>query len=112
VMHAAARRLRHRSRPRWKQYWPACAAAAAVIVAGVLFLNFNPPMETSAPLAMQEDINRDGTVDILDALKLAQQIQSSDSLNPQWDTNGDGIVNQKDVDTVAMAAVRMKEGVL
>ena len=112
VMDEAARRLRHRSKPKWKRYWPACAAAAAAIAAGILFLNDNRPKDVSAPIALKNDANRDGAVDILDAYKLAQQIGANAEIDPKWDTNGDGIVDQKDVDRVAMAAVSLKEGVL
>jgi hypothetical protein len=108
VMDAAARRLRHRDGIKWKRY--ACAAAA-MIAAGVLFLNFNRPVDSPVPIALKNDINQDGAVDILDALALAREIQSAEA-NPQWDMNGDSAVNQEDVDMVAMAAVKLKEGVL
>jgi len=109
VMDAAARQLRrpHRSR-RWAS-WAGCAAAA-MIVAGVLLMHFNQP-EPSAPVALHNDFNRDGAVDILDAFKLARQIGASAEIDPTWDTNGDGVVDQKDVDRVAFAAVQLNEGV-
>jgi hypothetical protein len=65
------------------------------------------------------DIDRNGRVDILDAFKLARQIESAGrteanlSLREQgWDMNGDGLVNRNDVDLVASAAVRLDKGVL
>jgi len=111
VMDAAARHLKrpHRSR-RWV-YW-AGSAAAAMIVAGVLLMNFGKSANTHAPVALKNDIDRNGAVDILDAFQLARQIGVTDEPDPTWDANGDGVVDQKDVDAVAFAAVRLKEGVL
>lgn len=109
VMDAAVRRLHRRSGAKWKYY---AFAAAAMIVVGVLFLNMNQPVDTLAPVALQKDVNGDGVVDILDAFKLAQHVESTGSPQREWDMNGDGIIDQKDVDTVAMVAVNMKEGVL
>ncbi|MEN8128284.1 MAG: dockerin type I domain-containing protein [Planctomycetota bacterium] len=111
VMDAAARRLRRRPNLRRWAYW-AASAAAAMVVAGVLFMDFTKPADISAPVALRNDIDRDGAVNILDAFALARKIKSSDTANLQWDMNGDSVVDQKDVDTVAMAAVKMKEGVL
>jgi len=111
VMDQAARRLRRRSRvPQWT-YW-AASAAAVLIVAGILFLNDNQRTDAPAPVVLKNDIDRDGAVNILDAFALARQIESPEEVDPTWDTNGDGIVDQKDVDTVAMAAVKLNEGVL
>ena len=112
VMDQAAARLHRRGNRRRLMYWPGyVAAAAVVIVAGVLWLDFNKPVQTLTPVA-KNDINRDGTVDILDAYKLARYIKSAGLTDPQWDFNGDGIVDQRDVDTVAMGAVKLNEGVL
>lgn len=108
VMDAAAKRLHRRSGVKWKRY--ACAAAAMIAV-GVMLMHINPPTDSIAPVALKKDVNLDGTVDILDAFALARGIESG-AADPQWDMNGDSAVNQKDVDVVAMAAVKMKEGVL
>ncbi len=51
-------------------------------------------------------------MDILDAFKLARQIESADSAEIKLDVNGDGKVNRDDVDLVASAAVRLDKGVL
>lgn len=64
------------------------------------------------------DVNHDGKVDILDAMKLAKTIQASTSLrlaadmqndrqtlDVSWDLNGDGKVDQADVDALAALAV-------
>ena len=111
VMDAAAKRLRHRGKGRRFAYGAACAAAAMIVV-GVLFFNMNQSADNLAQVALQKDVNRDGAVDILDAFKLARHIESAESPKQGWDMNGDGVVDQKDVDTVAMVAVNMKEGAL
>ena len=77
------------------------AAAAAVIIFALLFVNQSVPA----------DIDRNGRVDILDAFKLAKQIQTESQPNKKWDINGDGRVNQEDVDNIAMVAVSLNKGV-
>ena len=60
----------------------------------------------------QTDIDRNGRVDILDAFKLARHIESAESTEARWDINGDGMIDRKDVDSIAFAAVRLDRGVL
>jgi len=50
-------------------------------------------------------------VDILDAFKLARHVESAGAVEAKWDFNADGLVNRKDVDAVASAAVRLDKGV-
>jgi len=112
--------------------WRIAAAAAVIILAFSLNLTQKPgPTTTSSFIveAQAVDIDRNGRVDILDAFKLARHIESADrsktNLSPVsstgqalrkqgWDINGDGVVNRKDVDLVALAAVRLdkNKGVL
>jgi hypothetical protein len=79
------------------------AAAAAIIIVACVFLNQSTP---------QMDIDRNGQVNILDAFKLAKQIQSTNNPDKKWDINGDGLVNRGDVDFVASNAVRLNKGVI
>lgn len=74
------------------------AAAAALIAAAVILL--------SGPKA-REDINRDGRVDIRDALLLARKISAGQVLGLDWDLNGDGRVDQSDVVMIASQAVKL-----
>jgi hypothetical protein len=100
------------------------AAAAAVIV---LVFVLNPAEKRTsrqmpeksetrhmmlAAAEMGPDIDRSGRVDILDAFKLARHIKAGLQPSKKWDMNGDGLVNRKDVDLVAFAAVRLDKGVL
>src|SRR4051812_36895683 len=80
-------------------------AAAAVIVI-VLHLSSPPASHdaTHATIAMQQ-----GSVDIVDALKLAKRIRAGQTDPSRDDINHDGTVDQHDVDAIAMAAVRLPE---
>lgn len=105
--------------------WRIAAAAAVIIFAFSLNLTQKPGPSTSRSVlaeAQAVDIDRNGRVDILDAFKLARYVESADrsktNLSPVsgtgqalqkqgWDINGDGLVNRKDVDLVASAAVSL-----
>jgi hypothetical protein len=112
--------------------WRVAAAAAVIIFAFSLNLTQKPGPSTSRTVLVKAqaiDIDRNGRVDILDAFKLARHIESADrtktNLSPVsstgqalrkrgWDINGDGLVDRNDVDSVALAAVRLdkNKGVL
>jgi hypothetical protein len=79
--------------------WFALGTATALIALTILLL---PRMKT--PVFAREDINRDGQVDILDAMALAKSL---DGAAVRFDQNGDGKVDDADVNAVAVAAVRM-----
>ena len=73
------------------------AAAAAVIIFAVVFMN-----QKTTP-----DIDGNGRVDILDAFKLAKRIQTESKPSKKWDINGDGRVDSEDVDDIALVAVSL-----
>jgi len=66
----------------------------------------------SRQIMQKQDLDRSGRVDILDAFYLARQIEKQLELQNQWDVNGDGTVNQNDVDAIASTAVRVRKDVL
>ena len=67
------------------------------------------PARHAPALAMsREDFDRSGRVDILDAYSLACKVDRGEPVASTWDLNRDGAVDRKDVDTIAMAAVRVK----
>jgi hypothetical protein len=91
----------------WNRWQPWTAVAASlVLLAWLTQALFRPGGKDSFA---REDINRDGRVDILDALTLARRVESS-SPPPDLDLNGDGVVNRKDADAIARVAVKLKKG--
>jgi len=106
--------IQHR-RFRWAALWKVAAAAAVVIFAFSLDLTKKREPATDRPALTgieATDIDLNGRVDILDAFTLARQIEAAGRIEPEWDMNGDGLVDRSDVDTVALAAVRLDKGVL
>jgi hypothetical protein len=95
----------------------AVAAAAAVIaIALPLFRTREQPapqqarvtsskMLSAAPEHAREDADGDGKVDILDALVVAKLIDARKNIDETYDVNGDGKVDQSDVDRIATVAV-------
>jgi hypothetical protein len=97
-----ARRTRFRPALRWISAITAVAAAVAIafIVQATL-------LHPAVHLA-KGDINGNGRIDMLDAYVLAKRVASGGKLDPAWDVNGDGMVDQKDVDWIASAAVSIE----
>lgn len=98
------------SRIRWAGLWRIAAAAAVIIFAFSLDLTRRGGPRTDSfyvGKAQAVDIDRNGRVDILDAFKLARQIESAGRTETKFDMNGDGLVNRDDVDLVAFAAVSL-----
>jgi hypothetical protein len=60
---------------------------------------------------IQADVDGNGTVNILDAFALARHVDAQRPSEAKWDLNADGLVDRRDVDTVALAAVRLNKGV-
>jgi len=87
------------------------ATAALVAIAVRVFVaapSSHPPTAMVQPPKLYQiaDVNHDGRVDILDAYIVARTIARHEPLDPAWDINGDGVVDQKDVDLIATLAVR------
>ena len=49
-------------------------------------------------------------MDILDAFALANRLETGATPEDQWDMNGDGQVNQADVDEISAVAVKLETG--
>lgn len=47
-------------------------------------------------------------IDILDAFALARRLDAHQPAGKEWDANRDGVVDRRDVDALAMAAVQLK----
>ena len=99
-------------------------AAAVAVVAWITMSPARDAKLSQAPqmAAVREDVDSNGRVNILDAFALAREIErrGSDSESGggregdgarRFDLNNDGAVDRKDVDAVALAAVRLdREG--
>ena len=96
------------TRQPWIPQWAPWAAAASLML--LLFLTL--PGEKQKPLSpatmiSHKDINKDGQVDILDAFTLASRIKAGAAIEENWDINGDGQVNQADVEEISAFAVKL-----
>ena len=113
ILAAARAQSARRHRMRWMIRYAigsvAAAAAAILIAINTPHRSARMKMNSDAtPLASSEDINRDGKLDILDAFFMARKVAGNEPMTSQWDFNHDGIVDNKDVDVVALAAVKIK----
>lgn len=71
-------------------------------------LRNSEPVMTAPPLP--GDVNASGNLDILDAYTLARRVhlgQADDKANPGMDINGDGQVDQQDIDLIANRIVAL-----
>ncbi len=93
--------------------WAAVAAAAVIVLGTILYtaVTHETPQSARSVAEGRADIDGNGRVDILDAFRLARDIESRGQAELKWDFNGDGLVDRKDVDMVAFAAVRLDKGV-
>lgn len=115
ILWKARKRALHIRRRRWLRpaYGVAAAAVMALALASVLR---SVPRPASAPLEMakarvaarsaaaEEDVDGDGRVDILDAFALARAVEAH---RGGRDLNGDGVVNERDVEILAARAVSL-----
>ena len=108
VLARARRQMVVRRRRRMVLRWALPPAAAAAVILWFVLGPFLTPGGGRTVTA--QDIDGNGRVNILDALALARNIKSDQVADQPWDFNGDGEINRKDVDTVAMSAVSLNKG--
>lgn len=113
ILDRAAQEMELARRRRWRLGWTLSVAAAAVLAVVVLV----PVWRSDAPQTVVSranvpgDVNGDGTLDILDALALRQTLGQPDRPPPvSHDLNHDGTTDERDVEAIALAAVRLPEG--
>src|SRR5258708_6536673 len=109
ILKAAEQQLSRSGRVRalrvW--WWPRLAAMAGVVVAFALVTQWQRVAKGRFAL---EDVNHDGQIDILDAFALARQVKQGSANDKRLDFNGDGVVDDKDVATIAAHAVKLERG--
>lgn len=89
------------------------AAAASILIVTLVSLHLHTRIDKPSVVHQalrKEDVDRNGVVDILDAFALAREIESLKGFDATRDMNGDGQVDEKDVEAVAYAAVSMEGG--
>ena len=91
---------------RGRGFAPLTAVAVTIVAAGVLVWLAVHPRAAVRP----EDLNADGQVDMLDAFALARELQQGRTPRPQLDLNGDGVVDERDVEVLAARAVTLETG--
>lgn len=93
----------------------AFAGGVAALIALAMWLNAPMTPQSNAPMAQAPtppapgDVDSSGRIDILDAFQLARRIEAAEAFEEPstriFDLTGDGAVDQRDVDAVAMRAV-------
>jgi len=103
VLKAARKHLEHTSAPRWKGFgrWMLWPAFALLVLVGWLAHTLTTREQEAFA---REDVNRDGRVDIVDALVLAREIDAGRGM---LDLNGDGVVDRRDAEVIATDAVKL-----
>jgi len=110
ILRAAHKRFanvrRFRSLLRWAI--PAAAAAAAIVIA--VWQPWQVVHRQATPIiaARRESAPAAQKYTILDAYRVARQLQQGRKPDARWDLNGDGTVDRMDVDLIASEAVRLQ----
>lgn len=115
ILRAAREHLQKPESPRfnWLRiiWWGTAAAAIALLALLASQLWRRPSVsQISQVNTLREDINHDGRVDILDAFSLARQLKAGTQPTASTDVNGDGVVDERDVATLAAKAVELPKG--
>jgi hypothetical protein len=108
------------TRPRTRRLWPAwvgiSAAAAAILLVVLLRVPLGGDLVQTTPAAQPCGVGTElsdkpaNNVTILDAFALARRLDAGRSVSLDWDSNADGVVDRRDVDALAHAAVRLERG--
>lgn len=103
--------FRRRAHLRLLLRWSGGAAAAAAIAVAVWLWPEHAVLvrQDRSAVAARQDLNGDGSVDILDAYELARRLEGGQA-PAGADVTGDGRTDRRDVDALALAAVRVEKG--
>jgi hypothetical protein len=89
----------------------AAAAVAAACVALLVWINTSVQSRSHGSAALAGDVDHNGRVDIVDAMLLAREIEANQpARRASEDVNHDGVVDRRDVESIAMAAVKLDGG--
>jgi hypothetical protein len=111
ILHAARRHLSAQKPARFQ--WSLLVRWGMAVAAVIALLALVPlalRKGGSDSRLVRGDLNHDGQVDILDAFALARELKAGGHPNPGWDINGDGVVDDRDVATLAARAVNLGKG--
>lgn len=86
--------------------WKLTALASTMAAAAVLFLALSPKFEDGPQVSVAQDLDGNGRVDILDAFVMAREIRSGRGQSIH-DVNGDGQLDQTDINEIAQRAVML-----
>jgi hypothetical protein len=86
--------------------WKVAAFASTMATAAVLFLAFSPRSVDGPRESVAQDLDGNGRVDILDAFVMAREIRSGRGQSIH-DVNGDGQLDQTDINEIAQKAVML-----
>ena len=98
----------------WRRVAPA-AAAAGLLLAVVFNRGTGPEPAKSADRAparlavLPSDIDGNGSVDVLDAYRVASSLGRGEATREEWDVDGSGVIDDADVDWIMARAVRLDE---
>jgi len=108
ILKAAERQFNQSGRGRARRvwWWTRLATALALVVA--LALVTSQWQRVARGRFAREDVNHDGQIDILDAFALARQVKQGSASDKRLDVNGDGVVDERDVATIAAHAVKLE----
>ncbi|MGZ8900640.1 MAG: dockerin type I repeat-containing protein [Limisphaerales bacterium] len=97
------KRVKGKRRPKRWQGWmqKALPLAASIIIAAVM-IQFARMGRTVAG-----DVNADGTVDVVDALLLAERVRGGQTAR-RWDVNGDRVVDARDSEEIMARVVDLE----
>jgi hypothetical protein len=107
---AEAKRIRRARSPRILKF-AAIAAASLLLIVGLWPVLFAVQVGDAEKRPRDPmDVDRNGTVDIVDAYLVARRIRRHEETPDRFDVNGDGAVDTRDVDELARAAVSLERG--
>ena len=86
---------------RWHKWLP---LAASITIAATIFYF------TRTGSALAGDLNRDGAVDVIDAMLLAERVERGERIGLNADVNNDGRIDARDWDEILARAVDLERG--